>query len=269
MNLQEAADRLGVHYQTAYRWVREGRLTAMKVGATYEVTPEELDHFLLRRTVPVAPPERVKVRSWDQHRDTLYASLIDGNELEARNIVDRLHELNVPLIELCEELLAPTMRRVGDAWHDGTVSIAEEHRATAITERLLARVSTNPRGRPRGTALVVAAPGDQHSLPSAMAALVLRDERWKVHHLGGQLPIKELLEFARKVDADLVVLSLTFQPPQPERTYNGTRDISGLVDALEAQGHRVLLGGPGRTLSELIELAKSKQNADAPLVAGD
>jgi MerR family transcriptional regulator, light-induced transcriptional regulator len=266
MNLQEAADRLGVHYQTAYRWVREGRLTAMKIGSTYEVTPEELNHFLLRRTVPVAPPERVKVRSWDQHRDTLYDTLIEGNELEARNVVDRLHELNVPLIELCEELLAPTMRRVGDAWHEGTVSIGEEHRATAIAERLLARVSTNPRGRPRGTAVVVAAPGDQHSLPSAMAALVLRDERWKVHHLGSQLPVKDLLEFAKKVDADLVVLSLTFQAVEPDRANSGTRDISGLVDALEGQGHRVLLGGAGRTLSELIELANTRSADVSPVV---
>ncbi len=270
MNLQEAADRLGVHYQTAYRWVREGRLTAMKVGSSYEVSPEELDHFLLRRTVPVAPPERVKVRSWDQHRDTLYATLIDGNELEARSVVDRLHELNVPLLELCEELLAPTMRRVGEAWHAGDVSIPEEHRATAIAERLLARVSTNPRGRPRGTAMVVAAPGDHHSLPSAMAALVLRDERWKVHHLGSNLPVHDLLEFAKKIQADLVVLSVTFRPGDAENgAYNGTRDIHGLVDALEAQGHRVLLGGPGRTLTELVELANTRSSSMSEAGIGD
>jgi methanogenic corrinoid protein MtbC1 len=176
----------------------------------------------------------------------------------------------VPLIELCEELLAPTMNRVGMGWHDGHVSIAEEHRATAITERLLARVSTNPRGRPRGTAVVVAAPGDQHTLPSAMAALVLRDDRWKVHHLGGNLPVHDLLDFAKKIEADLVVLSLTFQATSDSSSpYNGTRDISGLVNAIEAQGHRVLLGGPGRTLSELVELAKTRSHTMSDAGVGD
>jgi excisionase family DNA binding protein len=35
VDLQTAAARLGVHYQTAYRWVRDGSLPAMKRGTTY------------------------------------------------------------------------------------------------------------------------------------------------------------------------------------------------------------------------------------------
>jgi MerR family transcriptional regulator, light-induced transcriptional regulator len=35
IELAEAADRLGVHYQTAYRWVREGRLPAVRVRGRY------------------------------------------------------------------------------------------------------------------------------------------------------------------------------------------------------------------------------------------
>ncbi len=258
MNLQDAADRLGVHYQTAYRWVREGRLTAVKVHSTYEVTEEELDRFLARRAVPAGPPERVTVRSWDTQQERLYEALITGDELEARAVVDRLYELKVPLIELCEQLMAPAIRLVGDAWHRGEVSVAVEHRATAIVERVLARVSTNPRGRPRGTAVVVAAPGDMHSLPGAMAALALRDDRWKVHHLGSQLPVDDLVDFAKSIAADLIVLSLTFQPeasasPNP---HNGTGDVHGLVSLLEGHGYKVLLGGPGKTLTDLIAAAR-------------
>jgi MerR family transcriptional regulator, light-induced transcriptional regulator len=256
MNLQDAADRLGVHYQTAYRWVREGRLTAVKVGSSYQVAEEELDRFVSRRALPSGPPERIMVRSWDKQRDRLLEALLEGDELESRAIVDRLHELNVPLIELCEELLSPTIRGVGDAWHQGDVSIAIEHRATAIVERILARVSTNPRGRPRGTAVVVAAPGDNHSLPGAMAALVLRDDRWKVHHLGSNLPIDELVEFSASVNADLVVLSATYQPNlQPG--FSEQSDGKNLIDLLATNGHKVLVGAPGRTLSELVELARA------------
>jgi MerR family transcriptional regulator, light-induced transcriptional regulator len=263
MNLQDAADRLGVHYQTAYRWVREGRLTAVKVHSSYEVTEEELTRFLARRAVPAGPPERVTVRSWDVQRDRLFDALVAGDELEARAIVDRLHALSVPLLELCEELLAPAIAMVGGAWHRGEVSIAVEHRATAIVERVLARVSTNPRGRPRGTAVVVAPPGDMHSLPGAMAALVLRDDRWKVHHLGSNLPVSEIVDFSKSVSADMVVLSLTFQPIFQESSpddrsgpYNGTGDVNGLVSLLQGHGYRVLLGGPGKTLSDLVAQAR-------------
>ncbi len=257
MTLQEAADRLGVHYQTAYRWVREGQLTAVKLGASYLVTDEEIDRFLAWRALPVAPPERVTVRNWDTQQARLYEALIAGDELEARTIVDRLGELHVPLVELCEQLLAPAVARVGAAWHEGHVSIAQEHRSTAIADRLLARISTNPRGRPRGTAVVVAAPGDRHFLPSTMAALSLRDDRWKVHHLGGDVPPRELIAFAESVHADLVVISLTFPPSvQSERKTDDELSFDELVHQLESQGRAVLVGAPGRTLSELVAAAR-------------
>jgi MerR family transcriptional regulator, light-induced transcriptional regulator len=38
MSLREAADALGVHYQTAYGWIRSGELSARKVGRGYAVS---------------------------------------------------------------------------------------------------------------------------------------------------------------------------------------------------------------------------------------
>jgi excisionase family DNA binding protein len=37
MQLREAADMLGVHYQTACQWARQGALPARKLGRGYEV----------------------------------------------------------------------------------------------------------------------------------------------------------------------------------------------------------------------------------------
>jgi PAS domain S-box-containing protein/excisionase family DNA binding protein len=58
VNLKEAAARLGVHYQTAYRWVRSGELAAVRVGARYEVSDAAIHQFVatrhsvLRQAVP-------------------------------------------------------------------------------------------------------------------------------------------------------------------------------------------------------------------------
>ena len=61
VNLKTAARRLGVHYQTAYRWVRSGELVAVKVGAGYEISEAALERFQGQRAamerVP-AMPER-------------------------------------------------------------------------------------------------------------------------------------------------------------------------------------------------------------------
>jgi excisionase family DNA binding protein len=57
VNLKTAARRLGVHYQTAYRWVRSGELVAVKVGAGYEISEAALDRFQAQRAAMERVPE--------------------------------------------------------------------------------------------------------------------------------------------------------------------------------------------------------------------
>jgi MerR family transcriptional regulator, light-induced transcriptional regulator len=248
MHLQAAADTLGVHYQTAYRWVREGLLTASKTGGAYEVDPVEVERFLSARLAPVAPPNSIRVRNWDAQRERFEAALRSGDELGAREVLDRLSDGNVALIDLCEEVVTPSMRNIGEAWHRGDLSIAQEHRATCLAERLLNRLSNVPRGRPRGTVVVTTPPGDLHGFPSTMAALVLREDRWKVHHLGPSMPSNDLAQFSVEVKAELVVLSSTVPSlaSQSQQT----------AETLAAHGIRLLCGGPGSTLRSLVLQAR-------------
>jgi excisionase family DNA binding protein len=60
MNLKTAALRLGVHYQTAYRWVRSGQLVAVKVGAGYEVSESAVARLKAQRAATERMPERAE-----------------------------------------------------------------------------------------------------------------------------------------------------------------------------------------------------------------
>ena len=42
MQLRDAAEMLGVHYQTAYAWVRQGVLPARKTGRGYQVSESDV-----------------------------------------------------------------------------------------------------------------------------------------------------------------------------------------------------------------------------------
>ena len=250
MDLQTAAERLGVHYQTAYRWVRDGSLAALKVGNSYEVSDHEVARFLDARSRPVPPPTRTVVRSWGAQVQRLYFTLSIGDELGARQVVDRLAEGGVAPLDICENLIAPTMRTIGEDWAAGAISVAEEHRASAIAERLLARITTHPRGRPRGVALVATPPTEQHGLPAAMAAVVLRADRWKVHHLAVQVPLEDLVAMADSVNADAIVLSLTW----PDGLALGERFVEAVADITSVP---LLVGRPGDRLSDLVEQARA------------
>lgn len=60
MNLKTAALRLEVHYQTAYRWVRSGRLVAVKVGSGYEISEAAVARLEARRAATQRAPERLE-----------------------------------------------------------------------------------------------------------------------------------------------------------------------------------------------------------------
>lgn len=250
MRLQDAAESLGVHYQTAYQWVRSGTLPARKTPRGYVVSDGDVRALAARRADGVTPPQDIRVRDWVAQAARFHDALVAGDEPRARQAVDRLTP-GVPLIDLCDQVIAPALRRIGMEWSAGTVSIATEHRATAICERIVASRVRQPQGRPRGVAVTAAPPGERHGLPTLMAAAALREDRWHVHHLGADLPVADLIELTRSAGADLVVLSAA-STGAVRRSAQAKRAI--LADL---PGVRVAVGRPDATLHELREITRT------------
>jgi len=248
MLLRDAAETLGVHYQTAYGWVRKGTLRARKTPHGYEVSESDVRDLLARRAAGVEPPQEVQVRDWAAQADRLYATLVAGDETQARRDFGRL-AAGVPLAGLCDQVIAPALRQVGTDWAAGQLSIGTEHRATAICERLIAAHLHQPQGRPRGVAVTATPPGERHALPAMMAAACLREDHWQVHHLAADLPAAEVISLAEGTGASLVVLS-SATAGSARLAAREAREIR------ERLPHaKVLIGRPGDTLSRLRELA--------------
>ncbi|MEM8618702.1 MAG: B12-binding domain-containing protein [Actinomycetota bacterium] len=242
IDLQAAADRIGVHYQTAYRWVRSGKLPAHLIDGSYRIDPTDLDALEARRRTPSArrPPSGDRLRRQSQR---LYDALVAGDETSVRRITSRLLDEGTPIVDLIQDVIVPPLRDIGAAWHSGQLSIWVEHRASAIVERVLGEVAPNPRGRRRGRAVVAAVSGDLHSLPTTMAAVALRDDNWHVDHFGADMPQEELLDYCASNVVDVVVLSST------------NPDTASLAEStaveLGARGTAAIVGAPGSTLLRL------------------
>jgi excisionase family DNA binding protein len=253
MQLQEAADALGVHYQTAYGWVRQGLLPARKVGRGYDVSDSDVRALAAQREAGQEPARHIQVRDYSAQADRLYSAIVLGEETRARQGLARLADGGVSLIDLCERVLGPAMRRIGDSWASGQLSIAREHRASAICERLLAAHTQQPPGRPRGTAVVATPPGERHSLPALMAVACLREDRWLVHHLATDLPVAEVARLALDVGADLIVFSCA-TPQAGRRAVTAARDIAAAHPDLA-----VLVGQPADSLHDLRQQARDSR----------
>ena len=257
--LRGAADELGVHYQTAYKWVTSGALPATMVRGRYVIDRAALAEFARHRDEPAAPragrsahrPEHL-----DKEAERLHVALVAGDESATRRIATTLIEKGVPLATVLQEVISPALRQIGADWHAGNSSIWVEHRASAIVERLLGHLQRETRGRRRGTVVVAAMSGDLHSLPSAMAAAALREDNWAVQHLGSDVPAEELLRFCAEHAVDLAVITATTDDvaPAAERA----------AAELRATGIATLVGRSGRTLGELRIEARAAVRGKGP-----
>jgi excisionase family DNA binding protein len=194
LTLKEAAENLGVHYMTVYRYVRTGRLPAEQVAGEWQVNPDDLAP--LGRAAPGqarSPAVRTGPGPWPLR---LEARLVAGDEAGAWAILESVLAAGMKPDELLLDLIAPAMRSVGTKWRSGKCSIADEHRATAVTTRLIARLGSRfaRRGVKRGTVVLAAPAGELHALPVAIGANLLRWRGFHVVELGADTPAEALAE---------------------------------------------------------------------------
>ncbi|MCH1435531.1 MAG: helix-turn-helix domain-containing protein [Acidimicrobiales bacterium] len=249
VGLQEAADHLGVHYQTAYQWVRRGDLPARQVSRKYAIDLGDLDAFQRVRNTPTPPTRRIPRGGFGLALPRFHAALVSGDEVTARRVTARYADTGTPIIDIIEGLFAPALRQIGDDWADGCTTVATEHLASTITQRLLAAYQPSRRGRPRGRALTTTPTGERHGLGASMAAAVLKEAGWKVHHLGADLPTEEVAEFANHYDIGVVVLT--------SATDQGRSTARAMIAELAVSGITAITNEPGANLHDLTEAVEA------------
>ncbi len=248
IDLAVAAEQLGVHYQTAYKWVRSGALPSSLVRGRYRLSADDVAALARRRERPEPRRARQPRHGYDDLRERMFDALVTGDERTARTLTTALLHDGVTVTTVTEELLVPALTRIGDEWSAGRLPVSIEHRASATAERLLGENHPTPRGRRRGTVAVAGVEGDRHALPTLMAAIALREDNWNVHHLGADVPVDDLASFCEHEDLDLVVVTVT--------SASGRRRARRAAARLESLDVPVLLGRPGASLEELLTRAR-------------
>jgi MerR family transcriptional regulator, light-induced transcriptional regulator len=238
LTLQEAADELGVHYMTAYRYVRLGRLPARKDGGTWRVAAADVEAL---RTAD-APRRGRRGGSIDARWvDRLEARLVTGDVAGAQGVVDAALVAGHAVDAVYLGVVAPAMRRIGARWEAGELDVADEHRATTIVREVLGRVT--PRfarpGVTRGTVVLGAAPGERHGLPVTIVAHVLRVAGWTVDDLGADVPAPSLA-VAAAAASKLVAVGISVTGPDH---LPGAAEAIAAVRAAVGDGVLVVAGG--------------------------
>lgn len=123
----------------------------------------------------------------------------------------------LPTRALAREVALPLLQHVGEGWHEGRYTVAQEHLVTAELRSLigaLARLHAVPDTAPR--LMLATPPGEQHELGTLVAALVASGSGFATFYLGPALPAAEVVNAARRVGPRAVVLGYTGAEGAPE-----------------------------------------------------
>ena len=208
------------------------------IGRVAVLGSEELRALLTRGPDPV--PYDGPTPSTPADLGPLLAAVEHFDAPALRRELSRLAAV-LPARTLARQVALPLLRQVGEGWHEGRSSVAQEHLVTAEVRSLvgaLARLHAVPDTAPR--LMLATPPGERHELGTLVAALVAAGSGFGAFYLGPDLPAAELVKAARRVGPRAVVLGFT----------GGDGDAEGLAALAEVA--RTLpaavecwVGGPG------------------------
>ena len=110
-----------------------------------------------------------------------------------------------------DEVVGRFLGRVGDRWHQGSMSPAHEHLASNTMRRVLAWITDAYEIEPDAPRLLIATPaGEMHELGAMTVAAAAVGEGWRVVYLGASLPARDIASAAAQVEARAVALSVVY-----------------------------------------------------------
>jgi MerR family transcriptional regulator, light-induced transcriptional regulator len=143
-------------------------------------------------------------------------------------------------LEFLEEVLMPLLQEVGELWHRGKLSPAQEHVVSMAARRVvswLLDAYEAPPGAP--VLLVTTVAAEQHEFGALMVSVVALDMGWQVSYLGPSLPATEIAGAALRVGAAVVAVSIVNTDDAA-----AVREVADVRAALPATV-QVLVGGAG------------------------
>ncbi|XRQ12284.1 cobalamin B12-binding domain-containing protein [Actinomadura welshii] len=188
-------------------------------------------------------PARTPGEEPEAWTDELWDAVTGGDEYTATDLVSAALDGGMDPEELLLDVIAPLQARVGREWAANRLTVAQEHTATAVNERVIGAVAHHPAVRrlreaaPErpGPVTVACIDGEWHALPARLVAELLRLRGWRVDYLGAQVPTAQLISHLHRTGPAAVALSSSIATRLPA--------AHAAITACRSTGTPVLVGG--------------------------
>lgn len=289
LSSKEAARLLGASEASVKRWADGGLLTAEKTaGGHRRFRPEDVARFKReqsRRMTKATAVDQLREGedstvesspSHEQHTvdvtgerafaddellvNSLFDALADGAAEETTNLLVKSYLDGRPLASIFDQLLATAMRKIGDRWHRGDITVAQEHlatRAALLALQTLDKIVAEP--EPNNLlAVCCSTEEDFHELPVQCTELILKHEGWEVLNLGANTPFYALTEIVVRLHPTVVCVASTILVDL-DRT---VREFKELRAQASRVGAAIVLGGAGFAHADVRRRLPAELHAD-------
>lgn len=145
-----------------------------------------------------------------KHVDRYEAAARVGDMAGVRRAVDGALRTGASVEDVHARVIAPAMVEIGRLWERGSLGVADEHLATAITVEEIARLYELAPAPAlfREEVLLAAVEGEEHVLGLRMSADLLQGAGFRTRYLGADVAIASLEQELRAAPPAVVVLSV-------------------------------------------------------------
>jgi DNA-binding transcriptional MerR regulator len=179
--------------------------SGMRIGAVSGMPHDEIRAAAQR----LGPPETTVSGAASPLVEEIIAAARSLDERRVAQLLDR------PLMltsgeEVVHTLYLKLLRRAGDLWHAGQLSVGVEHfLEKMVTARILTVLQATPQPVSGELALCACPPDDRHEVGLFAAALTLKGGGFPVTILGADMPVDDLNAAVASTEPSLLVLAIT------------------------------------------------------------
>jgi len=217
------------------RRLREATLRGHAIGKLVALTDADLDALLA---------ERGEAESAFPAARALAARILDAADRFDVEECDQAIAMTfalLPLAAVVDEVLAPALRSVGERWHSGEFSVGQERLVSGSVRRQASAILNSYHATAAGPTIVFATfSGELHELGILMYAALAASHRIRVCYLGPDMPPRDIGEFAARVGAAAVAISIL----KAEDPAQSLRELAALRAHLPP-GVEIWIGGRG------------------------
>ena len=210
----EGGHRLYSQYQIdALKWLiarqDEGLSISRAVDLWRQIEAEGQDPLKVKpgptaQSAPVVP--QISGERITDLREAWIKACLKFDEYNAQYILSQAFAI-FSIETVCFELLQKALAQIGEGWFTGTISVQQEHFASALALRQVeALLAALPPATKNGRLIVGCAPKERHTFSALMLTLMFRQRNWDVVYLGADIPIERLETSVQHIKPEMVIL---------------------------------------------------------------